>query len=170
MPMEAKVRMLHTSARVNISQSIILRSQDCEYSLSPAPVYGRQVSRRIDVEFTTHFLTPALVVLHRNCDFQEAMEGVPRPAGITFRMSDWKLACCVWGIRRPRLQPARFQRCVRKYQCGCTGVGANSRLPFGLQPRNELNKKQVGFKSTHSKRGAPARDDSMTILFKEVWG
>lgn len=49
-------------------------------------------------------------IVYRVGDFQKAMEGVPRFAGISFWEPNWKLPGSVWGIRRTRFQPTRFQR------------------------------------------------------------
>lgn len=61
--------------------------------------------------------SPLPEIIHRNGDFQKTMERMPRLARVSFWKSNWKLSRSVWGVRRTRFQPARFQRRACKLKC-----------------------------------------------------
>lgn len=88
------------------------------------------------------FVTLSPNIIHRNGHFQKNMEGVPRLAGISFWKPNWKLSGSVWGIRRTRFQPARFQRCARELEC-CNQSSVDNPMRLTLQHNKDRRRYMV---------------------------
>lgn len=96
-------------------------------------------------------------IINRNGDIQKTMEGVSRFAGVSFRESHRKLAGSVRGIRRTRVQPARFQRRA----CGLRRCNQSS---IENAMRLTLPKKKNGFHDHSFSAGTPCSDGVRDIL------